>query len=90
MKGACVGGPLDDAVPAGLAARDESPSGWSRATTAADGTFRLIVDETAPDTLTVCTCAQGCVEVPLDAGGDGDPVTLWFDPRRRTADAEAK
>jgi hypothetical protein len=98
MRGACVGSPFDDGVPPGLelqlasadgaGSSERGPSAWSKVTTGNDGRFRVAVNDPPPESLAVCTCAQGCIEVPLDGFAAGDPVTLWFDPRLRRSGSE--
>jgi len=96
IPGAIVASKIREEVPAELAPRpsesdpaDEGEldsSAWSRAATDAAGKFRVVVDDTAPSTLAVCTCSQGCLSVPVDGRGEGEAVTLWYDPRLRKPD----
>jgi hypothetical protein len=80
--GACVAVSLDGLVPPELEPPAiGSPSAWSRATSGRDGRFRLVVQEPAPRSVQVCTCAAGCREVNVESQGEGEPVTLWLDGR---------
>lgn len=75
IAGACVASGL--APERRAKGRDDDP--FTRTFTDGQGKFVLYTDESDPQEVTVCTCAQGCHDVGVDAGARGT-ATLWFAP----------